>query len=99
MFLGPIGVFGMGNAREQKTDARELYLLVEGPGWAYTKRTKPDAGSSVRQFASMVNVIAAEQLEAAPTASLPPGPTPSEPAPSDLAFRLRELGALRDEGI
>jgi hypothetical protein len=40
--LGPLGLLLFGNARHRQVDNRELYLLVEGPNWAYANAFNPD---------------------------------------------------------
>src|SRR5262249_45268418 len=44
--------------KKQTHDSRELYLLVEGPGWATMAKCDPNAGAAVRQFAQQINVAA-----------------------------------------
>jgi hypothetical protein len=41
-----------------RIDTRELYLLVEGPNWAYAASFQPEAGLGLRQFAGQIKVIA-----------------------------------------
>jgi len=93
LFFGPIGLFGMGNAKHREVDSRELYLLVEGPGWAYTQQFVADVGAPLRHFAQMVNAVARQQHTHAA------GPASEAPPPADPIAQLRELAALRDEGI
>jgi hypothetical protein len=92
LFLGPIGLFGIGNAKERATDTRELYLLVEGPGWAYTHAFDPSLGQVVREFAQRINVEARRFWE-------PQKPAEPPAQLGGLAAELRELAGLRDEGI
>jgi len=94
--LGPIGLFFMGNAKERQTDTRELYLLVEGPNWAYTHAFQPELGEALRGFAQQINVAARQHRQ-----HHEPGPSSSEsPAAStSIASELRELASLRDEGL
>jgi hypothetical protein len=94
VLLGPIGLFGMGNAKERQVDTRELYLLVEGPGWAYTQKFQPDLGGPLRQFAQQINVVAAKHHKTqSDRTSVPAASAP------DIAAQLRELATLRDDGV
>jgi hypothetical protein len=90
LFLGPIGLFGIGNAKEHSLDTRELYLLIEGPGWAYTQKFIPDLGQALHQFAQAINAAAREHRGAT---------APDPPQAADAASRLREMAKLREEGI
>lgn len=95
LLLGPIGLFGVGNAKERQTDTRELYLLIEGPGWAYTQQFKPELGGPIRQFAQTIQQIARQHVDRRK-------PEPDEEAKAvngDPITAIRELAALRDDGI
>ena len=84
--FGLPGMLLFGNAREYRTDARELYLLVDGPNWAITQRFDPNVGKELREFAQQINIaVRREHDEAA--------------AAGSVSGELRELAALRDEGI
>jgi Short C-terminal domain len=91
--FGPIGLFFMGNAKHREVDARELYLLVEGPNWAYTVPFQPDAGAGLRQFAGQINVIAKQHWQRVKTRDGAPA------GGSDPVSKLRELARLRDDGV
>ncbi|MFB9645435.1 hypothetical protein [Microbacterium terregens] len=57
--FGPVGALVGATAKKTKAhDLRELYLLVEGPGFAAVVTCNPDHGSQVRQFAAAVNSAA-----------------------------------------
>ena len=99
LLLGPIGLLAVGNAKQYETDTRELYLLVEGPGWAYTKAFNPSIGGPPRQFAQQINVAARQHAQrSGPPDSEAASATTSSPT-SVIGSELRELAALRDEGI
>jgi hypothetical protein len=94
VLLGPVGLFLAGNAKEKVTDARELYLLVEGPGWAYTVPFHPDAGAGLRHFAQQINAIARQYWQRVqPQAAANTGQS------RDAVAQLRELAQLKDAGI
>ncbi len=95
LVFGPIGLFFMGNAKNREVDTRELYLLVEGPNWAYTVPFAPDAGLALREFALQINLIAKQHWDRADPSAKEPSPAPS----NDSVAKLRELGKLKDEGI
>ena len=55
ILLGPVGAIIGGVAKKNKLhDTRELYLLVEGAGFATLVTCNPDDGAKVRQFAVVV---------------------------------------------
>jgi len=95
LFLGPIGLFGMGNAKERQTDTRELYLLVEGPGWAFTQQFVPEAGAGLRQFAQQIELAARNQGSVEPSEESGAGAQ----RPNETVATIRELATLRDEGV
>lgn len=81
---GLIGLFW-----QKKIDERELYLLIEGAGWAVSVPVPPDEGAEARAFAAKVNAAASAA-----------GPATPAPAPGlDLAGQLERLAALRDQGV
>ena len=49
--LGPLA----GIAFKKSKDNRELYLTVEGEGFAFVVNLDPDTGSTARQFAAIIN--------------------------------------------
>jgi hypothetical protein len=71
--LVPGGVFLFGNAKNQVHDHRELYLIIDGPDWAYTLRVDPNSGEAARRFAQ--NLRLAARQAAAPEA---PRSTPQQ---------------------
>lgn len=95
LLLGPIGLFMMGNARERQTDTRELFLLVEGPGWVLTQQFTPDSGHAVREFAGVIGI----QTRAFPSSAEAPRPEESGTDPSlglSRLVELREAGHIDD---
>jgi hypothetical protein len=90
--LGPIGLFGIGNAKTTVQDTRETFLMIEGPDWQLSLKYGPDLGIFVRAFAQAVN-LAARVI--APAAS-PGSAATSQDDPLD---RIKKLGELRDSGF
>lgn len=85
--FGPLGML-LGSAKTEIRDLRELYLLVEGTGWAYGTNVNPTLGLQIRQFAQQINVAARK---------LAP---PSKSGPSDDRLdRLHKLGELKAAGV
>jgi hypothetical protein len=74
ILTGPIAL-----AWRKKKDQRELYLIVEGPGYGIVKKIDPDKGMEARQFAAAVNAAA---TKAGAT------PSPAEPAPPSQPFTV-----------
>ncbi len=95
LLLGPIGLFGMGNAKQREVDTRELYLLVEGPGWAYTQQFVPELGGPLRHFAQAINVVAGEHTQSTKA----PEAANHGPTAKDSVAHLRQLAALHAEGV
>jgi Short C-terminal domain len=92
LLLGPLGLLA-GGPRDYVTDTRELYLLVEGPDWAYSAEAPPDWGLAARRFAQLVHVLSRIRAQAQP---------PPEPSAEDQAgtlTQLKMLGELRDTGV
>lgn len=54
----PGGLFFIGNAKDTVHDHRELYLILEGPDWAYSEQLQPSLGAAARQFALTIGVMA-----------------------------------------
>lgn len=46
---------GLGLFWRKKKDGRELYLMVEGPGYAFVEKVDPDKGQKAREFAAKIN--------------------------------------------
>jgi Short C-terminal domain len=76
-----LGVFALG--ARKKRDDRQLYIVVEGNGWAVTETLKPKLEGRARAFAAQVNALAGGQPSADPSA----------------LDALQKLGNLRDQGI
>jgi hypothetical protein len=87
--FGPLGLL-LGSARTQTHDMREVYLLVDGPGWTYGTKVSPSAGLAVRQFVQEINV-AARKLVATPGTD--------RPASDDRLSQLKTLGELHTAGV
>jgi hypothetical protein len=94
---GGLGVFLLGNAKEQVTDTRELYLLIEGPTWATSYSCQVDRGAAARAFAQLVNTMARQNLPPTGTAK---NESPANAAGAgDPAVRLTKLAELLEEGL
>lgn len=89
VLFGPLGML-LGAAKTQTHDFREVYLLVEGPGWAYGTKVAPAVGLEVRRFAQEINV-AARQLQASDGVD--------QPASEDRLSQLERLGELHATGV
>jgi hypothetical protein len=61
--LGPLSLFA---PKKTHDDKRELYLLVEDPGWAEVVKLKPDHGQQARTMAQQIK-LAARNLPTAKT--------------------------------
>lgn len=85
--LALTGLFALG--WQKKVDTRELYLLVEGDGWAIAVPVDPDQGAKARAFAARINAAASAARPA------------DEPARSavDIPDQIRKLGELRASGL
>jgi len=88
ILTGPLA-FGL----RKKKDNRELYLLVEGQGWAISKQLRPDQGAKARAFAARINAAGSaatvdDELSATTTNETP-----------DVISQIRQLGGLRDQGL
>jgi hypothetical protein len=75
----------------KKVDHRELYLIVEGVGWAISVAVDPDQGAKARAFAARIN--------AAGSVAAAAGSTEEPAAAVDIPDQIRQLGALRDAGL
>lgn len=51
------GVFAL--AWRKKKDSRELYLLIEGKGWAVAEQVNPKKGAEARKFAAALTTLGA----------------------------------------
>lgn len=96
LVLGPIGLFGMGNARVQHHDHRQLFLLVEGERWVYTKEFVPAVEQQLRQFAKTISIAA---TDFAATRSRKRSTFESDDEVWEPALQLRELARLHEEGL
>jgi hypothetical protein len=75
----------------KKVDRRELYLIVEGVGWAISAAVDPDQGARARAFAARINAAGSVGAIAEPT---------KDPAAAiDIPDQIRRLGELRDAGL
>jgi hypothetical protein len=100
ILTGPLAL-----AWRKKRDERELYLLVEGAGWAISVPVDPKKGQEARAFAARINSLASAQPPAVqPVASHQPAITQSPVTqaadPLEQIARLadlRERGAISDE--
>jgi len=86
VLTGPLAL-GM----RKKVDHRELYLIVEGVGWAISVAVDPDQGAKARAFAARIN--------AAGSVAAAAGSTEEPAAAVDIPDQIRQLGALRDAGL
>ncbi|HEY4277400.1 MAG TPA: SHOCT domain-containing protein [Conexibacter sp.] len=90
VLTGPLAL-----AWRKKRDERELYLLVEGVGWAISVPVDPKKGQEARAFAARINSLASSQPAAPAQAAVADGPDPFEQI-ARLA-ELHERGAISDE--
>lgn len=84
--------FMAGNAKHREVDTRELYLLIEGPGWAYAQQFVPDMGQQLRTFATTLNVTARRYWERHAAAAGAGART------TGTVEQLAQLAQLRSEG-
>jgi hypothetical protein len=85
MMTGPLA-FGL----RKKKDDRELYLLVEGDGFAFSAKLDPKRGAVARKFAAQLNALG-QQSETDDTPA-----TGDEAATKDRLDKLQQLVSLRD---
>jgi hypothetical protein len=90
VLTGPLAL-----AWRKKRDERELYLLVEGVGWAISVPVDPKKGQEARTFAAKVNSLASSHPTAPAQPAVAAAPDPLEQI-ARLA-ELRERGAISDE--
>ena len=77
----------------KKVDTRELYLLIEGHGWAISVPVDPTLGAKAREFAAKINAAGmTSEPDNTPAAA---GAVP----PADIPDQIRKLGELRDAGL
>lgn len=57
VLFGPAGAV-VGALFRKKKDARELYLLIDGPKYAWVVEVSPSKGAAARKFAAAVNTAA-----------------------------------------
>lgn len=88
-----LSYFMAGNAKHREIDKRELFLLVEGPSWAYTQQFVPDVAQGLREFAQTINFTARQAHE---RTVAPPRGSGSKSSPIEMLTKLAEL---RDQGI
>ncbi len=88
LLTGPFA-FGL----RKKKDNRELYLTVEGEGFAFVEEVDPKKGKQARAFAARLNTLAQQQT---PSPSPPPPPAVQE---VNVMDQLRQLSELRDSGV
>jgi Short C-terminal domain len=88
ILTGPLA-FGL----RKKKDNRELYLLVEGNGFAFSAEIDPKRGALARKFATRINALGQE----AGLSGQGNGDS-SAPAGADRLDKLQQLVSLRDAG-
>lgn len=81
LLTGPFA-FGL----RKKKDTRELYLLVEGPGFAWVVEVNPKLGKQARQFAATVNQAGASTPPPPTTPAIPAGWHPDPGAQHELRY-------------
>lgn len=86
ILTGPLA-FGL----RKKKDSRELYLYVEGDGFAFSAELDPKHGAAARKFAARINALGQQ-------ATVDAEPENPATAPVDRLDRLHELVTLRDAG-
>jgi hypothetical protein len=86
VLTGPLAL-----ALRKKVDQRELYLMVEGAGWAISVAVNPEQGAEARAFAAKINA-------AATAAEMASGGDRERPL-ADIPDQIRKLGELRDAGL
>jgi hypothetical protein len=83
----------------QKQDQRELYLLIEGDGWAISAPVDPKLGAEARAFAARINAAGSRQEAQTPSSTTQPedaGQAGPSPDPLD---QLNRLAQLKDDGV
>ncbi len=77
--LALMGPFAL--AFKKKKDKRELYLAVEGDGFAFVVEVDPDKGKKAREFAAKINAAASKAAQSAAVAAGPTRPPASATIP------------------
>lgn len=96
------GVFAL--ALTKKRDTRELYLTVEGEGYAFAVAVKPSKGKEARAFAAKLNAAAGRRaardaaVRRRTTATRPPQTSDEDAPGSALPDQLARLADLHSEG-
>jgi hypothetical protein len=75
---------------KERTDARQLFLTVEGAGDGFVVRLLPDAEAVARAVATRINTEGGGRNG---------GPATRSGTASDIPGQIRELAELRDQGI
>lgn len=86
-------------AWRKKKDKRELYIAVEGDGFAFVEEVDPKKGAEARKFAAKINSLSAKASKAAPAVEPDEATPPVPQVTPDLADQLTKLATLRDQGI
>jgi hypothetical protein len=102
ILTGPLAL-----AWRKKVDNRELYLLIEGQGWAISVPVDATKGAQARAFVAKINAVASSLTadstsapsDAAQSTLATSSPEPSVPDSGDVFERIRKLGELRDAGL
>jgi hypothetical protein len=86
---------------QKKIDERELFLSIEGQGWAISAQVDPKDGAEAREFAAKVNTAgmthqAADISNAATSVS---ASTSAASLGRSVAEELKQLADLRDAGV
>ena len=94
--IATLGVFGL---KKKKIDERELYLTVEGNGFAFVAEIKPKYGGEARKIAAKINALG--QVPASVLADAAPVQAASvEAAPvASTADEIAKLAQLHASGV
>jgi hypothetical protein len=82
-----LGVFGL---KKKKIDRRELYLAVEGVGFAFVAEIEPKYGAQARKIAAKINSLG--QVHTVD------GPSASASATDSVSDEIAKLAALHASG-
>lgn len=93
VLTGPLAL-----AWRKKKDDRELFLTVEGQGFAICVAVDPRDGKRARQFAARINSLASKASQSLPAPPSPPTP-PERAEMSSVADELRKLADLHAAGM
>lgn len=91
ILTGPLA-FGL----RKKKDSRELFLLIEGDGFAHVEPADPKKREATLKFVAEFNKLAAAERRTSNPA--PTSPDQGENPPADPTEQLQRLAALRDSG-